>query len=242
MIIEKIKKHLDDLSKSEKRENKNLLRASSSGKCTRAIAYSYHGFEGTSLNWRAQLVFKIGHHTEADLQEIAKLYGLDDFQKECSIKINDVEIIGHVDGIWDKTHVVDFKTTTTYGFKEAKKGIVGDYLYQMNFYMKALGLKHAILVYYCKETSDLHEVHLDFDELAWGRIKTKFEKVLSSTKESLPAKDYAPNEKGVLPWQCSYCSFNKHCFPDFELTFNDSGKPQLTKKQNGGYYENNETL
>lgn len=227
MLIEKIKSQLDAVP--PRPSSKGTLRASSSGKCTKAIAYSYHGFEELPTRWRGKLVFKMGDHTESDLVEYASKVGLTDMQKECSAVINGVEIFGHIDGIFNNTHVVDFKSTTTFGFKDAKKGDVGAYLYQVTFYMHALGLSKALLVYYCKETSDLCEVEITYSSTIWNQIVERFTKVINSSPDDLPDRDYEANAKGILPWQCSYCSFVNLCRPDYHLTFNEKGKPELKK-------------
>lgn len=236
MLIEHIKQHWN--KHEEARSWSNGLRASSSGKCARAIAYQYHGYDAEPLNWRARLVFRLGDIIESDLVGVARLYGLTDEQKECSITIDGVEIKGHVDGILGDT-VVDFKSTTTFGFKKAKgnptKGVkedVGDYLFTMHFYMKALSLEKALLVYYCKEQSDLHEVSLKYDPKIWDMVEERFRKVILSKKDSLPDREFFPNEKGALPWQCSYCSFNRQCWPEYSLAFDGAGKPHLYVKEN----------
>lgn len=231
MLIEKIKNHLNNQQDNYK---SNGLRASNSGKCTRQLAYLYHGFEGQKLNWRARLVFKLGHQIEADLVDIAQHYGLTDMQRECSLEIAGKAISGHIDGILNGDTIVDFKSCTTYSMKAAKKGDVGDYVYQMNFYMHALGLKQALLVYYCKETSALHEVILKYDPLIVNQIIEKFTKVIQSAKDNLPDRDYGPTKTGLLPWQCSYCSYVTQCYENTVMEFTPDGKPQIfINKQKG---------
>lgn len=235
MLIEKIKEHWNQYK--ETRGPDNGLRASNSGKCARSIAYKYHGFEGAPLNWRARLVFGLGDMVEKQCVDVMKNYGLTDMQKECSVTIDGVEIKGHIDGLFQGL-VVDFKSTTTFGFKNAKKGDVGDYLHTMHFYMKALGLKQALLVYYCKEQSDLCEVLVNWDDTAWAQVEERFRKVLKSTKENLPAREYGPNAKGALPWNCTYCAFTKNCWPNYTLSFSDAGKPVMTVRQDDGLSDN----
>ena len=226
MLIDKIKTFLNIPSE----DNGNGLRASSSGSCTRQIAYKYHGFEGIPLNWRAKLVFDLGDKIETQMAGLSEQFGLKDRQKTISVEIGGVKIFGHVDGIFEDM-VVDFKSTTTYALKDARKGNVGSYKYTMHFYMKGAGLKKALLVYYCKETSALEEVVIEWDENVWLEIVSKFTKVITSTKDSLPDRDYGPNANGFLPWQCSYCSYVKQCYPQANLTFTDDGKPQLKIKK-----------
>ena len=230
MLIENIKKHLDGQGNANR--SGDSLRASSAGKCARAIGYGVHGFKGEPLNWRARLVFKMGDHVESDLVEIVKGYGLTDMQKEVVVTIDGTEIKGHIDGIYNES-VVDFKSTTTFGFKRAQQGDPGNYDRQLHFYMKALGLKRALLVYYCKETSDLCELVVPWNDDTWAEVESRFRSVIQSTRDKLPNKEYGPNEKGALPWQCSYCSFVKTCWPEYELSFDGKGKPVLKVKKEG---------
>jgi hypothetical protein len=229
MLIEHLKKHLDDFE-AGREQAKSGLRASSAGKCARAIAYQEHGYKGEPLNWRARLVFRLGDSIEKDLTYILKDYGLTDMQKECSVTIAGTEIKGHIDGIWNGDTVVDFKTTTTFGFKKAAAGDVGSYDRQLHFYMKALGLKRAVLVYYCKEQSDLLEVVVPWNDSIWQEVQDRFTKVIKSTKAALPNREYEANDKGKLPWQCSYCNYVRTCWPEVDLSFDEKGKPVLTPK------------
>lgn len=176
------------------------------------------------------MVFDLGDTIEDQLVKVAVQYGLKDLQKECSVTIDGVVIGGTIDGILDDM-IVDFKSTTTHSIKAAMRGDVGSYDRQMHFYMKALGFSKALLVYYCKETSNLHEVLIHWDDNIWNEVEERFRKVIRSTKENLPDREYGPGKTGRLPWQCSYCAYVETCWPDVKLNFDDAGKPQLFVKK-----------
>ena len=64
------------------------LRGSGSGRCARALAYQYHDYTPSVLNWRALLVFRFGDMIEETFFEFAKEIGITDQQKEVSVTID----------------------------------------------------------------------------------------------------------------------------------------------------------
>ena len=229
MIIESILQHY---TKEEKdREWSNGLRGSSAGKCARAIAYQVHGYEAEPLSARARMVFRMGDLVEQDMLNACKASGVEltNLQEEVSVIIDDVEIKGHIDAQIGSV-LVDFKSTNTFRFRECKKGNVDDsYKAQMHFYMKAKGLTDALIVYYDKNTSQVCECRVEWDDAIWNQVEQRFKAVINSTKENLPDREYSLTSKGALPWQCQYCSFNKHCWKNQETTI-VNGKPVTTVK------------
>lgn len=223
MLIDQILKHYTEQEKD--REWSNGIRPSNAGKCTRAIAYQYHGFEPEPLSSRARLVFRLGHLIEQDLTEVSLKLGLKDVQKKVTLTLCGIEIEGSIDGTFEDM-VVDFKSINTRGFQETLKGSDKGYGPQLMLYMKALGLKKGLLVFYNKDTSALNEVLVNYDEEVVEEIEKKFAKVLNSTKEKLPDRDFLPSSTGKLYWACSYCSFNKLCYPNAQVVFDKANKPQ----------------
>jgi hypothetical protein len=236
MLIDKIFKYYYEQEKS--REWSNGLRMSNAGKCARALAYQYHGFKAEPLSGRARMVFRLGDLVEQDLVDAAlKVSNFKGMQQECSFELDGQIINGHVDGYItedDGNSVgVDFKSISDFGFKNAQKGEV-DYSYvcQAHCYMKAMGWNKFLVVFYKKHTSHLCEVVIDWNEKVWMQIKNRFRSVFKSTKENMPDREYQPNDKGKLPWQCSYCAYSNHCWPEAELTFDKDNKPILLIKEN----------
>lgn len=235
MIVEKILNKLNEVGYSFKAETPRGtgLRGSAAGKCTRALAYNWHGAQGKPFNARTKLVFRLGDHCEEDVAFVAEALGvLTDRQKEVSIEIAGHQIVGHIDGLTKDDNgnlvLVDVKSINTMGFKRAvKDNDVGDYKYQLNFYMHILGLKQSIVLYYNKDTSHLAEVPVSYSPEIWQEIVDKFTKVIKSTVDNLPDRDYQPNDKGRLPYQCTYCEHCSTCWPGYELSFDNAGKPQL---------------
>ncbi len=219
----------------DSQEKWSPLRMSNSGKCARAIAYQYHNFPAEPLSSRALMVFRLGHTIESEVKAlIAKYcghlnitYPKDTIMFEvCGKKIG-----GHVDGLIDSDGVLEVKSINGMRFKFLdREGIPQDYRKQANSYMKATGRKYTLFVFYCKDTSHLREIVFNYDPEMDKEIQARFLSVISSTPYSLPPREYIPLKSGQLPWQCSYCSYNQHCWPDYELKFSKDNKPQYVKK------------
>lgn len=232
----------------------DIFRASSTGSCTRKLAYKFHKFktdlliaydeaiqnkqeqeflEKNAILGRSSLVFELGHTIEAQLAN--KLgTSLKDQQKEAICKLGNITISGHIDGtITDnqgKNWIVDIKSTNTRHFKyEVEKGLIDDkYKYQAHCYMYALGIHQFQFLYYNKDTSHLATCFLYFDFDIMQKIKNKYEKIISSTPEKLPAKDYDVENKQT-GWNCSYCSYFHTCYGDKKIEVID-GKPKAINK------------
>lgn len=246
MLIESIREHYDKTEKE--REWSNPLRCSSSGKCVRALAYQLFGYTPEPLNFRARMVFRLGDLIESDLvdacmqcypnfkagKEYIKYVGGDLYkayeQFEVTLKVAGLDITGHLDGYIEKDGkpdvLVDFKSMAKFGFDRAEKGEVDEgYLAQAHCYMKAMGCTKFLFVCYCKDTSALCEVPIKWSDAEWKKVENRFKKLAKATKDELPEREHGVTDKGTLPWQCSYCNFNKHCWPEAKLEFTKHGKP-----------------
>lgn len=202
------------------------IRLSAAGACPTKNAYAYHGFEkcGKEMDSRAKMIFWLGDLSEMTVVSLAKLAGCTMIatgfnQIKVSIKVNGTEIFGHPDGLFHSDHLalLEVKSMTSYRFEEFRKGIISEeYLDQINSYMDALDLGSCIVVALNKESGVLHEnlVFRDSDRII--KIKRRFKSVLESTPASLPEKPFKPNAKGELPWNCLYCNYWGHCWPDAE--------------------------
>ena len=129
--------------KEEKREwSSSVIRASSAGKCARAMAYQFHKFPLIPLSSRNRLVFRLGDTIEAELRELAHSAGIEltGKQKEVSVEIpynqGLYKASGHLDNtlfigslgavgkegqlLYEKI-VIDFKSCADHKFKKVIK-------------------------------------------------------------------------------------------------------------------------
>lgn len=234
MIIDKILQAVTKENKAEKRSSP--LRMSSSGKCARAIAYQLHGFPANPLPPRSIMVFRLGHTIEAEVKALIAKYCSDldiSYPAEAiTYAIGDVLIEGHVDGLIGADTILEVKSINSMRFKMLDRmGIPDDYKKQANSYMKATGRTKTLFIFYCKDTSHLKEMTFHYDPDLMLEIYNRFLSVIASTKDHLPDREYQPLKSGQLPWQCRYCSYNQHCWPQAQLNFDKNNKPQLIIKE-----------
>lgn len=237
MIIDKL---LANICNEEKdRQWSNPVRLSASGKCQRAIVYQLiYPDKMLPLTSRSRMVFRLGDTIEAEVKALLRKYPSDgvelflpEVQEEVKVTVSGQEILGHIDGrakINGEDYLLEVKSINGMGYRRVLKGYIGKgYEAQTTAYMKALGVNKTLFIFYCKDTSHICEVIFNYIPEIWEQVERRFRNVLKATAEELPDREYRPNAKGVLPWQCSYCSAVKLCWPTHELKFDDNSKPQL---------------
>lgn len=235
MLIEYIQEGIKEEEKEKRKSQSSPLRMSASGKCARQIGYQLYGFESEPLPPRSIMVFRLGDTIEAELKALLVKYlpphiEVELLNEEISVDIDGVKILGHTDGIIKQPiqAVLEMKSINTMRYKSlSREGIPFDYQMQATAYMKALGLKKTLFMFYNKDTSHVMEIEMSFDESFWQQIVKRFQSVIHSTKENLPPREYHPDGLGKLTWHCSYCSYNKHCYPEAELMFDKQGRPSM---------------
>lgn len=217
------------------RKNSGNLWMSGSGSCQRKQAYRVYGYEAAPLSSRAIMVFRLGDLIEAEVKSIIKKYLGDNFQitfpeEKMEYQVGSLKLTGLVDGIIEHPErmILEVKSIADHSFKSLnREGLSSDYHAQALCYEKALGINKTCFVFYNKNTSHLHEIIHTFDENEWSKVEAKLLNISGSSKDNLPEREYGPDKNGKLPWQCSYCDFNKQCWPDATLTFDNKNKPQL---------------
>lgn len=207
-----------------KREDKpKTLRLSSIGRCVRQQAYNLLGFEqnGKQIDARARMVFFMGDLVEIAVIQLAKAAGCNIEsvgQDQAIVEIEGIE--GHPDGILvqdGKRYLLEVKSMSSFAFGDFERGILDDgYRWQINAYMAALGLSESIVVALNKDAGVLSEMTVSQNAEIVADIKSRIGLLKAATKENLPPRPYKPNDKGFLPWQCTYCFAYGHCWPKAE--------------------------
>jgi len=163
-------------------------------------------------------------------------------QETLTAKIGEIEVTAHVDG-WgqrnsdDRWELIEVKSAADYGFEEFKENGPGDYIKQAAVCLQTvkahlLGATQVRYFYLKKNTGHL-----------WDRLETPSaynlqdvieEYKLANGDEEPKAPYFAvpetfrnkPTGRMVLPWQCAYCAFIKHCHPAAEMEIKN-GKPKF---------------
>lgn len=207
--------------------SKGVLRLSSAGKCARQLAYGYHGFEkkGKEIDARAKIIFFQGDLVELMLASIAKLSGCNLVatglnQATVDFQVNGTTIKGHTDGLLiepGEIFLAEFKSMSSYAFERFQEGYIDEsYIAQYNTYLDAAGINRCVFVGLNKDSGVLHEMVIQKDPAIVTKARENLLTVIKSTVEALPERRFSPDEKKYLPWNCLYCQFWGHCWPNAE--------------------------
>ena len=219
------------LIRSEK--DRRTPSASNLGKCTRQLAYKYHGIQGERIDYKSRLTFCYGDIVEVLLYILFDVVGAPVDNKQVSI--NEDGITGSPDGSLEDW-AVDIKSMSAYAFKLAQeKGVDNAFGYetQLSIYTKALGKTLLGWFGICKDKGDIDFFPGLFKPSLVEIAKRKKEIVEQSTLDNLPARDYqleadAPRGKASgklkLAMQCKFCPNRFQCWNITEVAagFNNS--------------------
>lgn len=206
---------------------------SSIGRCIRQQAYDLLGFEadGKKIDARAKMIFFQGDIVEIAIVQVAKVAGCPITvcgQGQTATEWNGMR--GRPDGVMDG-HLVEVKSMSSYSFKDFERGIIDDgYRYQCNAGMASLNLDKAVIVALNKDAGVLAEQIISRDQAIVDDILKRLDTIKLATKENLPERPYAKNDKGFYPWQCRYCAHYKTCLPNTELVL--VGRAYKLKEKN----------
>uniref|UniRef100_A0A6M3LQW7 Putative PD-(D/E)XK nuclease superfamily protein n=1 Tax=viral metagenome TaxID=1070528 RepID=A0A6M3LQW7_9ZZZZ len=225
------------------RDSKGKLYLSSVGKCTRQLAYGFHGFEksGKEIDGRARVGFWLGDLIEITILGLAKLANVNIMatgmnQLTVSLAVNGFDdLYGHPDGLLFEDGsliLVEIKSMPSYTFDRFEKGEIDDsYVWQVNAYMQAMKLDRCCIVVINKNNSVFAERIIQKDETIIQKMFQKITSVIKSDIDHLPEHDYSANEKGIYPWQCLYCAYHKLCHLKAQIVFSGKRNILIEKKE-----------
>lgn len=160
-------------------------------------------------------------------------------QFEVVTEIGDLKIKGHPEGFAqlhdDTWELLEIKSAATMSYERMVREGPGDYIKQAHTLMMSdkaqeLGVKSVRFFYIDKNTQHFETQLHHFDYRIWDQVEKEYKQSNSKTTperpyEPVPETYYKkPTGKLKLPWQCSYCEFNKHCYPQAKLEI-VKGKP-----------------
>ena len=226
MELEAIKEYWD-YQKSDRPEGH--IGMSLIGHCGRQLGYVHHKVPGLQLDWRAKIIFDDGnlHHTQIRkaLREGLVLkdscYSL--VKEEETVALGSLK--GHIDGILQHDHIkckggdhqtmlLEVKSMNDRGFQELKRtGVLQkEYGSQTSAYLRATGLRTACILAKNKNSGEMLRLYYTIDDVLLDeRIGVLFSVGASDDPEAVP-REYGPDARGRLPWQCNYCPFVNLCW------------------------------
>jgi hypothetical protein len=205
----------------EQAEFSTHIGLSAVGKCIRQNVYRKLGFSvnGKTIDSRAKMVFFQGDAAELAVIFLAQLAGCkitNTGKNQKTVKLLGLE--GHPDGILEYEgvrYLLEVKSMSSFAFKRfQKKNIDESYLFQVSAYMLAENLRLCVFVALNKDSGVLAEQIIPIDSSITEKLQSRIAVLESSGADNLPARPYGPDKNGFLPWQCLYCPFWKHCWPE----------------------------
>lgn len=202
-----IKELIEELYRTRRKgKEKITFYVTDAGKCQRAIWFSLKGYPKKEPDARVTRVLEYGNHTHIRL--LGALFSLGLVSAvEIEIPENDL-VHGRADAILSikgEPYVLEIKSVNSSKFK---KGLPdSSHIKQLQLYLYFFGIKKGILLYENKDTQDLKEFVIDYDEKIVKEVFSEFNRL-----KELIEKDIIPEKpKEIEDWQCDYCPYIEEC-------------------------------
>lgn len=214
MTIECFKERHDEYNHGRKHEGE-FFHPSRLGACMRQVFMSHFCEEAEDKTGdtllREWMIFETGTYLGVFFQNLCERAGCL-VKREAPIKNPKLRIIGHADGIVkirDVTYVLELKTINERGYATTNSP-KPDHIRQVHAYMRGLKIYKTIIIYINKNTGQLKEFVIDFDEKVYewqvkARINYYFNRI---RKKQLPPREGA----NANAFPCTFCSFQRECW------------------------------
>lgn len=213
-------KLIDGIMTAEKEPKRDYLGASSIGDyCERKAWYYFNGYEQEPMTPSRRRTLEIGKRLESLVLQCLEDAGLciaRPNEENLFLEVIEKDILvfrGHLDAIW----LVDIKTQAIIEVKTAKdssyrvfvnKGLkiwYPVYYAQVQAYMGMSGIHQAYIVVINKDTSEIFDEAVEFDEIYYESLKYKAKRIINA-KEPLAKINENPNY-----FACRMCNFRGVC-------------------------------
>ncbi|HEB01496.1 MAG TPA: Dna2/Cas4 domain-containing protein [Candidatus Portnoybacteria bacterium] len=177
------------------------------GKCPRQVYFKFKKAPKKDLDAKTLRIFDHGNYTH--LRIMGTLFSLGLVQGS-EITIPKQEIInGRADAIIsldNKPYVIEIKTASSYKFDSLTQP-ESDHLGQIQLYLHFFNIKDGILIYENKNTQELKEFSIKYDQKLVEELLENFKKL----KEKIDNNIIPEKPTGLEPWRCNYCVYRKEC-------------------------------
>lgn len=210
--------------------------------CERQLWYEINQPEdGEKLRPETYMKFAFGHMIEELVLFLAELAGHEVTGRQDTQEIEGIK--GHWDAVIDGT-IVDVKSASSYSFKKFKDGGLKEndpfgYVGQLQSYLYAGQTDDQVTdktqASFLAVDKTLGHLTLDFhskDETNWPEVyKAKKELIRSEVPPDRGFDDEPFGQSGnkKLGTNCSYCPFNKTCWPELRTFLYSYGPVHLTE-------------
>ena len=206
-----LKEHIDSYYKKRNVEkDRKGFYATDSGQCPRRIYFSFKKYPKLEVEPRILRVFHNGDFVHTRLGGALVEEGVIKSEKDIEVPIPENDLIrGRADAIVEingEKVVVDFKSVNGVKFRTLEAPEI-EHVKQVMIYMHFFNIKKGLLVYECKNTQDIKEFEIKYDENLVKEI-LEFFRVLRYQIENNQIPD-VPD--WVEQWRCDYCPYLEEC-------------------------------
>lgn len=195
------------LTKNEERIRTESWSASSAGRCLREQQFVYLGFPQGESKYKQLNIFANGDyvHLRHQVAGLSEGYYTD---VEVPVLIPEFKVKGTMDAICEDGSIVDIKSMNTYVFKKQfEEGKPKEeHVRQVHAYMRATGIRKARLLYEDKNTQEVQEFVVDWEDEVNEKNEDDWRdlSILTQREELAPA--YPEGDE-----RCEWCVFNTKC-------------------------------
>jgi len=229
---------LDKLLRRKPRKKRPNLSLSSAGKCQRIAQYKILGAKEEPWGWRSRITLDDGDYGHDQLRKYMRKafrtrthFRLVKEEDTVYLNVSGTKIAGHIDGLitkicdcsehkeWPRHTLLEVKTMSQYSYNYSKGGKISkDYLAQATAYMAALDITSCLFMLKNKSNGDFTFVAYERDEELLKEIFDRYKRILAFNRGGKTELDreYEPDEKGRLPFECNYCSYVLKCWKEYK--------------------------
>jgi CRISPR-associated protein Cas4 len=197
----------DYYSNRQKDRNQVHFYITDAGKCPRQVWFSLKGYPKKPLEPHVLRQLHHGDVIHSKLMTILYSLGL---VKATEIEIPPQEFInGRADAIIcidNRDYVVEIKSINNFAFEKLDYPNP-DHVKQINMYMHYFKIPKGILIYENKNTQELREFGLDYDEALANNVL----EFLSGIRQHLDMNQVPVKPANLEQWRCDYCPYAEEC-------------------------------
>ena len=203
-----LKERIDDFYKKRNKDfDRKGFYASDAGQCPRRI---YFAFKKTPKKEMEPRILRIMHNGDFVHTRLGEALTAEGVIKSIEINIPENDLIrGRADAIVvinGEEIVVDFKSVNGNKFRTLEAA-EDDHIKQVMIYMHFFNIKKGLVVYECKNTQDIKEFEVEYEENEIKQI-LEFFRILRYQIDNNQMPDIPA---WVEQWRCEYCPYLEEC-------------------------------
>lgn len=215
MSKNELSKKIEKIQSRDDKKTRDYIGASTIGAdCLRQIWYEFKGIQAMDVPTKMRRTWTIGRVLENTILDWLTEAGLDIARTWRDLEADDMPYFkGHLDSVWIKKNepyaILEIKTAKDASFvifvKKGLKAWQPKYYAQIQTYMGMSKILRAYIVVLNKDTSEISDELVLFDELFYKELCEKAS-MISKAKTAPPKINASP-----LWYECKMCKFNKVC-------------------------------